>query len=325
MAGKPTAKMATKTINKKTASKTRKKTTALFDPIHLDPNYQQEQAKYDNPIPSREFILQVIREHNQPMSREELLTTFGIQDEERTEGVRRRLRAMENDGQLVFTKRKCYALAEKLDLLKGTVIGHRDGYGFLQLENHSNEKDLFIPNGQMQRVMHGDFVLAQKSGFDRRGRQEVRIVRVLESRKKEIVGRFFLEDGIGYVVPDDSRIGRDILVPNESRMGARMGQVVVVALRPRTASFSAPVGDIIEILGDNMAKGMEVEIAIRNHDIPHQFPPAVEKAVKKFTEEVPEETKQGRVDLRDLPLVTIDGEDARDFDDAVHCRKEKNG
>lgn len=310
---------------KKTTSKTRKKTTALLDPIHLDPNYLQEQAKYENPIPSREFILQVIREQNQPMKRDDLLDIFGIQDEERAEGIRRRLRAMENDGQLVFTKRQCYALPEKLDLLKGTVIGHHDGYGFLQLENSRNEKDLFIPNTQMQRVMHGDFVLAQKSGFDRRGRQEVRIVRVLESRKKEIVGRFFLEDGIGYVVPDDSRIGRDILVPNESRMGARMGQVVVVALRPRTASFSAPVGDIIEILGDNMAKGMEVEIAIRNHDIPHQFPPAVEKAVKKFSEEVPEEAKQGRVDLRDLPLVTIDGEDARDFDDAVHCRKEKNG
>jgi len=320
--------MARKTMTKsasKSAVKTRKKSTAHLDPIHLDPNYQQEQAKYDNPIPSRDFILQIIREQNQPMSREEILALFNIRDDERAEGVRRRLRAMENDGQLVFTKRKRYALPEKLDLLKGMVVGHRDGYGFLQLENSKNNKDLFISNAQMQRVMHGDFVLAQPSGFDRKGRQEVRIVRVLESRKKEIVGRFFLEDGIGYVVPDDSRIGRDILVPNESRKGARMGQVVVVALRPRTASFSAPVGDIIEILGENMAKGMEVEIALRNHDIPHTFPSAVEKYVKKFTEEVPEEAKQGRIDLRDLPLVTIDGEDARDFDDAVHCRKEKNG
>lgn len=320
--------MARKTTTKsasKSAVKTRKKSTAHLDPIHLDPNYQQEQAKYDNPIPSRDFILQIIREQNQPMSREEILALFNIQDDERAEGIRRRLRAMENDGQLVFTKRKRYALPEKLDLFKGTVVGHRDGYGFLQLENSKNNKDLFISNAQMQRVMHGDFVLAQPNGFDRKGRQEVRIVRVLESRKKEIVGRFFLEDGIGYVVPDDSRIGRDILVPNESRKGARMGQVVVVALRPRTASFSAPVGDIIEILGDNMAKGMEVEIALRNHDIPHTFPSAVEKYVKKFTEDVPEEAKRGRVDLRDLPLVTIDGEDARDFDDAVHCRKEKNG
>ncbi|MDG2959286.1 ribonuclease R [Bisgaard Taxon 10/6] len=305
--------------------KTAKKPTALMDSIHLDPNYQKEQAKYDNPIPSREFILQIIREQNRPVSREELLTIFGIKDDERTEAVRRRLRAMENDGQLVFTKRKCYALPEKMDLLKGTVIGHRDGYGFLQVEGRTDKKDLFIPNAQMQRVLHGDFVLAQPTVLDRKGRQEVRIVRVLENRKKQIVGRFFLEDGIGYVVPDDSRIARDILVPNEDRKGARMGQVVVVELKPRTANFSQPVGAVTEILGDNMAKGMEVEIALRNHDIPHVFPPAVEKYIKKFTEEVPPEAKAGRINLCDLPLVTIDGEDARDFDDAVYCRKEKKG
>ncbi|PHI41233.1 ribonuclease R [Actinobacillus succinogenes] len=299
--------------------------TALTDSIHLDPNYQKEQAKYENPIPSRDFILQIIREQNQPVSREELLKIFAIKDDERTEAIRRRLRAMENDGQLVFTKRKRYALPEKLDLLKGTVIGHRDGYGFLQIEGRTDKKDLFIPNAQMQRVMHGDFVLAQPTALDRKGRQEVRIVRVLENRKKQIVGRFFLEEGIGYVVPDDSRISRDILVPNEDRKGARMGQVVVVELKPRTANLSQPVGAIIEILGDNMAKGMEVEIALRNYDIPHVFPPAVEKYVKKFSEEVPEQAKAGRVNLCDLPLVTIDSEDARDFDDAVYCRKEKNG
>ncbi|MCK3658390.1 exoribonuclease R [Pasteurellaceae bacterium Pebbles2] len=310
-------------------TKKSQKNTTVISPIHLDPNYQQEQSKYENPIPSREFILQIIRDYNSPMSRDEIVQAFDLQDEDQIEGMRRRLRAMENDGQLVFTKRKRYALPEKLDLLKGTVVGHRDGYGFLELESSVKSavknKDLFIPNNQMQKVMHGDFVLAQPSGFDRKGRQEVRIVRVLESRKKQIVGRFFLEDGIGYVVPDDSRIGRDILIPNEHRAGARMGQVVVVELKPRTASFSQPVGMITEILGDNMAKGMEVEIALRNHDIPHTFPPAVLKTVKKLSEDVPEEAKVGRVNLRDLPLVTIDGEDARDFDDAVHCRKEKNG
>ncbi|TCP91154.1 RNAse R [Cricetibacter osteomyelitidis] len=288
-----------------------------------DPNYQQELEKYENPIPSREFILKTIRKHNAPMSKEEILTVLQVQDEERQEGMRRRLRAMENDGQLVFTKRKRYALPEKLDLLKGTVQGHRDGYGFLQVEGL--KEDLFIPNGQMQRVMHGDFVLAQQSGVDRKGRREVRIVRVLEGRKKQIVGRFFLENGIGYVVPDDSRINRDILIPDEYRRGVRMGQVVVVELKPRTASFSQPMGMIVEILGENMAKGMEVEIAIRNHDIPHQFSKTVDKYVKKFTEDVPEEAKKGRVDLRDLPLVTIDGEDARDFDDAVYCQKKRGG
>ena len=168
-------------------------------------------------------------------------------------------------------------------------------------------------------------MLAQPNGFDRKGRPEVRIVRVLEANKKQIVGRFFLEQGIGYVVPDDSRITRDILIPDNARLGARMGQVVVVELHPRTAPFFQPIGKITEVLGDNMAKGMEVEIAIRKHDIPHSFPSAVEKQLKKWAEEVPEEAKRGRVYLRDLPLVTIDGEDARDFDDAVFCQKQGKG
>ena len=290
---------------------------------HQDPHYQRELEKYGNPIPSREFILSVIRENNAPMNREEILTALSIHTEDQMEAMRRRLRAMENDGQLVFTKRKRYALPEKLDLIKGLVIGHREGFGFLQVDGQ--KEDLFIPNHQMQRVMLGDFVLAQPAGLDRRGRREVRIVRVLESSKKQIVGRFFSENGFSYVVPDDSRIGRDILVPNEHRNGARMGQVVVVELQERSACFNQPVGIITEILGDNMAKGMEVEIALRNHDIPHKFPSAVEKYVKKFTEEVPEEAKKGRVDLRYLPLVTIDGEDARDFDDAVYCEKQDKG
>ncbi len=291
--------------------------------ISQDPHYKRELEKYGNPIPSREFILSVIRDNNAPMNRDEILTTLSIRNEDQIEAMRRRLRAMENDGQLVFTKRKRYALPEKLDLFKGTVIGHREGFGFLQVDGKKD--DLFIPNHQMQKVMHGDFVLAQPAGLDRRGRREVRIVRVLESRKKQIVGRFFLENGFSYVVPDDSRIGRDILVPNEHRNGARMGQVVVVELQERSASFNQLIGVITEILGDNMAKGMEVEIALRNHDIPHKFPSAVEKYVKKFTEEVPEEAKKGRVDLRNLPLVTIDGEDARDFDDAVYCEKHGKG
>ena len=291
--------------------------------ILQDPNYAKELAKYDNPIPSRDFILQVIRKQNSPMSKEEIFKTLAIVNEEQQEAMRRRLRAMENDGQLVFTKRKCYALPEKLDLLKGMVIGHREGFGFLQVEG--KKEDFFIPNVQMQKVMHGDYVLAQPNGFDRKGRPEVRIVRVLEANKKQIVGRFFLEQGIGYVVPDDSRITRDILIPDNARLGARMGQVVVVELHPRTAPFFQPIGKITEVLGDNMAKGMEVEIAIRKHDIPHSFPSAVEKQLKKWAENVPEEAKRGRVDLRDLPLVTIDGEDARDFDDAVFCQKQGKG
>ncbi|MDP8052209.1 ribonuclease R [Pasteurella atlantica] len=288
-----------------------------------DPNYQQESEKYDNPVPSREFILDTIRQYDAPMSRDELLNAFNIDDEERMEGVRRRLRAMENSGQLIFTKRKRYALPEKMDLLKGTVVGHRDGYGFLNVEGEDD--DWFIPNGQMSRVLHGDYVLAQPNGRDRRGRKEIRIVRVIEARKKQLVGRFFLESGVGFVVPDDSRITQDILIPDEHRLGARMGQIVVVELKERTASFKRPIGVITEILGENLAPGMEIEIALRNHDIPYEWSKEVEKQVAKLKEEVPEEAKLGRVDLRELPLVTIDGESARDFDDAVFCQKEGKG
>ena len=290
---------------------------------YQDPHYVEEAEKYENPIPSRELILTVIRDHNKPMSRESILQALAITDPEQQEGMRRRLRAMENDGQLVFTKRKCYALPERLDLLKGTVIGHKDGYGFLQVDGVKD--DWFIPNSQMQKVLHDDYVLAQPNGVDRRGRKEVRIVRVLERRKKQIVGRFFLEDGIGYVVPDDSRINHDILIPNEYRAGARMGQVVVVELKPKEKGLSRLTGRITEVLGDNMAKGMEVEIAIRNYDIPHVWPEEVEQQIQGLSEIVDDKDKQGRVDLRQLPLVTIDGEDARDFDDAVFCQKRENG
>ena len=307
-----------KTISKKTKIKNIQNKTALSDP-----NLQQEQEKYENPVPSRDFILTIIREYNAPMSRKTLLETLKIKDDERQEGVRRRLRAMERDGQLIFTKGKRYALPEKLDLIKGTVIGHRDGFGFLNVEGQ--KEDWFIPNSQMRLVLHGDYVLAQPSGTDKRGRREVRIVRVLKNSTKQVVGRFFLEEGIGYVVPDDSRLSRDILIPQAERSGARMGQVVVVELKPRSATFSQPVGSIVEVLGEKMDKGMETEIAIRNHDIPHVFPEEVKQQAAKFTETVPEEAKVGRVNLRDLPLVTIDGEDARDFDDAVYCQPEPNG
>ncbi|AHG84724.1 Ribonuclease R [Bibersteinia trehalosi USDA-ARS-USMARC-189] len=205
----------------------------------LDPNYQQELEKYENPVPSREFILQTIRDFDAPMSRDELLDAFHIYDEERSEAIRRRLRAMENDGQLVFTKRKRYALPEKMDLLKGTVIGHRDGYGFLQVEGSD---DWFIPNSQMVRVLHGDFVLAQPNGTDRRGRKEVRIVRVLESRKKQIVGRFFTESGISFVVPDDSRINQDILIPEEHRLGQEWGKLWLLNCNHEKPISSALLG-----------------------------------------------------------------------------------
>ncbi|RLM19075.1 ribonuclease R [Brenneria alni] len=288
-----------------------------------DPFLEREAEKYESPIPSREYILAHIAKRDTPINREELAADLQLTSEEQLEALRRRLRAMERDGQLIFTRRQCYALPEKLDLLRGTVIGHRDGFGFLRVEGRKD--DLYLSAEEMKRAIHGDVVLAQPLGEDRKGRREGRIVRVLEPRTGQIVGRYFVDAGVGFVVPDDSRLSFDILIPQENINGARMGFVVVVELTQRATRRTKAIGKIVEILGDNMGTGLAVDIALRTHDIPHTWPPKVEEQVKDLAEEVPSEAKKGRVDLRKLPLVTIDGEDARDFDDAVYCEKKRGG
>ncbi|WP_064606444.1 ribonuclease R [Photobacterium sp. J15] len=294
--------------------------------LPVDPFRDREASKYENPIPSREMLLEVIRGFSTPVSRDQLFAELKLEGDDQYEGLRRRLRAMERDGQLIYTRRQCYALPERLDLIKGHVIGHRDGFGFLRPEGaNAKEEDLLLPAHQMRGVIHGDYILAQVAGTDKRGRREGRVVRVLQQYTGQIVGRFFIEDGLGYVVPDDSRIAQDIVIPNDERMGARMGNVVVVEIHQRATRQHNAIGKVVEVLGENMAPGMEIEIALRTHDIPNEWPTEVEKQIQGLGEEVPEEAKKGRVDLRDLPLVTIDGEDARDFDDAVYCERKRSG
>jgi len=291
-----------------------------------DPFADRESKKYENPVPSREFIIEFLTGANVPMNRNDLFEALGLSGEEQYEGLRRRLRAMERDGQLVFTRRQCYALPEKLELIKGYVIGHKDGHGWVRPEGSvGKESDILLPFHQMRTIIHGDFVLVQPTGTDKRGRKEGRLVRVLEERNGQIVGRFFLEYDHAFVVADDSRICHDILIPNEHKGGARMGNVVVIEITDRGNRSRGMAGKIIEVLGENMAPGMETQIAIRTHQIPNEWPVEVDKQIADLSEEVPEEAKKGRVDLRELPLVTIDGEDARDFDDAVFCEAKKSG
>ncbi|SHO54803.1 ribonuclease R [Vibrio quintilis] len=298
----------------------------MSDHIPGDPFADRESQNYDNPIPSREYILDFLKQAKVPMNRNDLFEAMELSGEDQYEGLRRRLRAMERDGQLVFTRRQCYALPEKLELIKGYVIGHRDGYGWVRPDGmNSKEGDVLLPHHQMRTLVHGDYVLVQPGGTDKRGRKEGRLVRILEERKTQIVGRFFFEYGYSYVVPDDSRIHQDILIPNEQRGGARMGNVVVIEISDRGSRSRGMMGTVIEVLGENMAPGMETQIAIRTHQIPHEWPDDVENQIKSFGEEVPEEAKINRVDLRALPLVTIDGEDARDFDDAVYCETKPGG
>ena len=289
----------------------------------LDPFLDRESQSYEHPVPSREFILEYMEKQAKPITRDALFSAFLLSSEEEAEGLRRRLKAMERDGQLVWCRNATYALPDKLNLAKGKVIGHKDGFGFLKTEDEG--KDLFLPAHQMRFLFHGDTILAQPVKVDARGRTEARFVRLLEARKETIVGRYFVEDGIASVVPDDTRINQEVLISKDNNGGARHGQIVVVEIIQRPKARFNATGKITEVLGQEMEPGMEVEIALRTHDIPHEWPEGLDKELKPFGEFVPEEAKKGRVDLRDLPLVTIDGEDARDFDDAVFCQKEPDG
>ena len=288
-----------------------------------DPNYSREKEKYENPVASREFLLETLSSAKTSLSFLDICHLVNADDEDSRIGVQRRLRAMEREGQVKFTREKKYEVQKAAELIRGRVIGHRDGFGFLK---HSDtEKDLFIHQAQMQTLIHDDIVEGIESGTDRRGRIEFRPNRVIEPRKEPIVGRFFMEQGVSIVIPDDNRICHEIIIPPEARNGARQGHVVVVELTQRPRRQVNAIGKITEVLGEHMAPGMEIEMALRNFDIPHNWPKAVSKQIAGLTEEVPEAAKEGRIDLRQLPLVTIDGEDARDFDDAVYCRPNDDG
>jgi len=288
-----------------------------------DPHFEREQDKYDNPIPSREYILEYLRAQKSPVTRDKIAEALSITDEVPLEALRRRLRAMERDGQLVFTRGQSYGLPERMDLLSGTVLGHRDGFGFFKPDEGGD--DLFINNRDMLMYFHGDKVLAQKAGTDRRGRREARIVRLVHERTAALVGRYHVDGGMGFVIADDRRITQEILIASEDTLGARAGDVVVVELTRRPGRFVKAAAKVTEVLGKTMAPGMEIEIALRNYDLPHTWSAIIEKKLKRIPDEVTEEDKLGRVDLRHLPLVTIDGEDARDFDDAVYAEAKPRG
>ncbi len=286
-----------------------------------DPHQSREAQKYDNPIPSREFIMMLLEKEGRPLNRKKIARALGIRGEEQEEGLRRRLRAMERDGQVIFNRRGGYGLVSKMDLIRGRVIGHPDGFGFLVPEEGGD--DLFLSAREMHRCLHGDRVVARVSGVDRRGRREGSVVEILEHANRHIAGRYYFDKGVGFVVADNKRINQDILVPDEQAYGATSGQLVVVEIQEYPSARRQALGRVIEILGDHMAPGMEIDVAIRSHDLPQQWSPLVEAECEHLPMEVAEEAKQGRTDLRGMPLVTIDGEDSMDFDDAVYC--ERNG
>lgn len=281
----------------------------------------REQGLYDNPIPSREYLMAYVAEQSRFMTAERLVVELGISGDG-IEGLERRLSAMVRDGQLIRNRRDGYGPVSKLDLIKGRVIGHPDGYGFVIPDEGGD--DLYLTARQMRQLMHGDKGLFSIAGIDRRGRREGQLVEVLERNTSQVVGRFLQENNINLVVPDNLRVQHEIQVAAKDCNNAKPGQIVVAELLQQPSRRARPTGRIVEILGDHMGPGMEIDIAIRAHDIPFEWPEQVIREVEKFGVEVPHQARRGRLDLRDMPLVTIDGPDAKDFDDAVYCEKRKD-
>ena len=288
-----------------------------------DPYAQREASKCDNPIQSREFILDHLKERGAPATHETLCGELGQQSEEGIEALRRRLIAMCRDGQLICNRRGAYLPIEEADLVTGRVTGHKDGFGFLIPDDGGS--DLFLTARQMRQVFHGDRVAARVDRVDDRGRREGVIVEVLEYRTHQTVGRLFQESGISFVVPENARINHEVLIPAEHINEARHGQYVVVDILRQPTVRTQPTGKVVEVLGEHMAPGMEIDVAIRSYDIPHSWPPAVGEQIAGIADEVTEKDKQNRVDIRNLRLVTIDDETARDFDDAIYCEPRPRG
>jgi ribonuclease R len=287
-----------------------------------DPHIERERAKYENPIPSRELILDLLNEVGVPMHPDDIALKLEIADTEQ-DGFIRRINAMERDGQVMRNRKGDICLIGKLDLITGKVQGHPDGFGFLVPDDGS--ADLFLGPKQMHRVLHGDRAVVREIGLDRKGRREASIVEVLEHANSKVVGRLFVEHGVFFVIAENKRISQDILVEPGYDKGAKAGQVVVVELVAQPSKNAEPVARVLEILGNYADPGMEIEIALRKHDLPHEWPAEIEALEKKIPKKVTAKDMQGREDLRKLPFVTIDGETARDFDDAVYCEKQAGG
>ncbi|MSP53529.1 MAG: ribonuclease R [Gammaproteobacteria bacterium] len=288
-----------------------------------DPHARREAEKYARPIASREYIIEFLTESGRPITLEKLGATLHLEHDDEWEGLRRRLIAMLRDGQLMRNRRGSYALVQKMDLIPGRIQAHKDGYGFLIPDTEGD--DLFLSARQMRAVMHGDRVLARISGVDQRGRKEGVIVEVTERNTETLVGRLMEEEGISFVAPSSKNFSQDVMVAPDKKHGAVPGQIVLIKIIAQPSERRQAMGEVLEILGEHMDPGMEIDVALLAYKVPYKWPEAVLDEVSKLKPEVTEDAKQNREDVRALTLLTIDGEDAKDFDDAVYCESHPQG
>jgi ribonuclease R len=262
-------------------------------------------------------ILSVLERTGAPMHPDELAQRLRVARHERRD-FDVALAALERSGELVRTRAGALLVARRIAAVAGRIEGHPDGHGFLVPDDGG--ASVFLPAAEMRGLMHGDRASVRLSGQDNRGRPMGTVVEVLERAQRRIVGRVHLQHGITYLVPEDRRIAHDIVLPEAGKV--KPGQVVTVELVQPPTKHAQPVGRIAEVLGNYADSGMEIEIALRKFDLPHEFPKKALAQAQALPGSVQERDTEGRRDLRELPFVTIDGETAKDFDDAVCCRRE---
>ncbi|MGR8950309.1 MAG: ribonuclease R [Gammaproteobacteria bacterium] len=267
-------------------------------------------------------ILEALRRAAVPCTKKILAQHLKIRDKADLAALDIALKELVNSGRLVKSRSDRYGIAAKMDVVAGIVLAHPDGYAFVKPDEGG--EDVYVNRRDARRVLHLDRVQISVTGTDHRGRRKGKIVEILERANQEVVGRYFKESGVAFVVPENRKINQDILLPNDKRK-VKSGQMVVVRIDKQPDGHSQPLGKIVEVLGEHMAPGMEIDIAIRSHQLPHEWPENIEREVKQIPTAVVTSDLDNRKDLRDLPFVTIDGEDARDFDDAVYCRSRPSG
>ena len=268
-------------------------------------------------------VTDVLRQAGRPLTQTELAASLEVHSPSAQRRLHDEVERLIQGGELVRNRRDELCLRERLSLIVGTVAGHRDGYGILHPDDRS--APVILPYRQMREIIHGDRVAARVSGKDHKGRLEGTVVEVLERGTQEVVGRLYEEAQIYFVIPDNPRISHRVLIPRDRLGGAQAGQVVLLKLVEMPSRTAQPLGHITRVLGEHAAPGMETDIAIHSHGLPFEFPPEAIKEAQSFGHAVTAAQKRGREDIRDLPLVTIDGEDARDFDDAVWCEPVRGG
>ncbi|HEY3564973.1 MAG TPA: ribonuclease R [Casimicrobiaceae bacterium] len=282
----------------------------------------RRQDRDDQPKPTCESILRELTDAGVPLAPAEVAARLAI-GRKQQHLFDQCVDTLERDGEILVNRKGELCIVAKLDLVRGTVQGHPDGYGFVVPDDGGD--DLFLSPREMHKVLHGDRVTAKRIGFDRRGRPEAAIVDVLERANRDVVGRVHEERGLWFVEAENRRINQDLLLAPDGRMNAQPGQVVVVEIIEQPSEHGEAVARVKEVLGSPTDAGIEIEIALRKHDLPFEWSAAAKRQAQRLPAEVRPADRKGRTDLTDLALVTIDGETAKDFDDAVYCEPDGRG